>query len=85
MFDVSYIDNDDAGWGPCSVSCGKGIQVKNQKCVEMKNGEQHEVEQSKCKENEIPEITQSCDAGPCKFLEWGAGAWSMVHCILIHK
>ncbi|XP_060559602.1 LOW QUALITY PROTEIN: A disintegrin and metalloproteinase with thrombospondin motifs 3-like [Ruditapes philippinarum] len=72
-----YVDRNDAGWGPCSVSCGKGIQVKNQKCVEMNGGAEREVKQSQCKDAGLLETTQSCDLGPCNFLEWGAGPWSM--------
>jgi hypothetical protein len=61
------------------VSCGKGIQVKNQKCVEMNGGAEREVKQSQCKDAGLLETTQSCDLGPCNFLEWGAGPWSMVY------
>ncbi|XP_045210598.2 A disintegrin and metalloproteinase with thrombospondin motifs gon-1-like [Mercenaria mercenaria] len=73
----SYMDDLEVGWGPCSASCGKGVQVKMQKCVEFKGDEQQEVEQSKCEEANITQTTQPCDSGPCVYLEWGAGPWSM--------
>ncbi|KAL4239989.1 A disintegrin and metalloproteinase with thrombospondin motifs 14 [Mactra antiquata] len=67
---------DDAKWGECSTTCGQGIQVKNQSCV-MKDSDHEEVVDITLCEVNITQSTRSCDMGPCGYLEWGAGNWSM--------
>lgn len=73
----SFVDDGEAYWGPCSVTCGEGFQTKKQKCVEHSDGKQWEVNSTICEEANIARATQPCDAGPCGYLEWGAGPWSM--------
>lgn len=72
------MDDVEVAWGPCSVTCGEGIQIKNQICVEVRDDEQREVDTTNCEGANVTRTTQPCDAGPCGYKEWGAGPWSMV-------
>ncbi|WAQ96957.1 ATS3-like protein [Mya arenaria] len=69
-------DGDDA-WSVCSMTCGVGIQLLEQRCVMDDGGNVTAAGEESCEKGGVKKTTRSCDAGPCGFLEWGAGPWSM--------
>ena len=65
--------------GTCSVTCGKGVQQQLMQCIRLyENGTDEIVDQSHCENASLILPQKQCDLGPCGFLEWGAGEWSMV-------
>lgn len=79
---VQYSWSRAADWSSCSVSCGSGVQVREQKCIRTQNGISEITENANCGNITLTNMTRNCDAGPCGYLEWGAGPWSAVniHC-----
>lgn len=48
-----------SGWGPCSVSCGGGKQIRQRKCKPGTKGEDcsgDKTEERVCKENPCPSM-----------------------------
>ncbi|XP_052259939.1 A disintegrin and metalloproteinase with thrombospondin motifs 9-like [Dreissena polymorpha] len=55
-------------WSACSASCGTGWQRRLVQCHDEKGPSEN------CADNQKPEGSQSCDAGPCP--TWVKGEWS---------
>lgn len=73
----SYRDDEMYDWGPCSVTCGEGVQEKEQLCIRKEHGVDIEVDAEFCEKANLTLPTRPCAEKPCGYLEWGAGPWSM--------
>ncbi|KAG2470370.1 ATS17 metalloproteinase, partial [Polypterus senegalus] len=64
-----------AEWGPCSITCGKGIQFRETSCTyQLQNGTYIAAQDAYCVEPR-PAMVQSCDGQDCLSI-WKASEWS---------
>ncbi|KAM9318783.1 A disintegrin and metalloproteinase with thrombospondin motifs 17 [Pholidichthys leucotaenia] len=62
-------------WGPCSVTCGKGLQQRDVLCVyHLQNGSVIHTRDLYCQEGKPP-VAQSCEGRLCLTV-WEASEWS---------
>jgi len=62
---AGYYDYFVSEWGPCSATCGQGVQTRNIICQHTKSGRQ--VDLSVCEDVEPPpRDTRTCTMAPCK-------------------
>lgn len=73
-----YFWGNTSEWSDCSATCGKGTQIMKRLCVRDKNGTFEFADDSDCMNVNQQIVSKTCDAGPCGFMEWGAGDWSKV-------
>ncbi|KAB7499665.1 A disintegrin and metalloproteinase with thrombospondin motifs 7 [Armadillidium nasatum] len=52
-------------FGPCPVTCGKGIRTRNATCPK----------EGKCHPRDLPALQEECENAPC--VHWVEGPWSM--------
>lgn len=71
-------------WGPCSITCGKGIQQREVACVyHLQNGSVIYTRDLYCQGAKPPTV-QSCEGRLCLSV-WEASEWSKVHHKHTHK
>ncbi|XP_028678986.1 A disintegrin and metalloproteinase with thrombospondin motifs 17 [Erpetoichthys calabaricus] len=64
-----------AEWGPCSITCGKGIQYRETSCTyQLQNGTYIAARDAYCVEPR-PAMMQSCEGQDCLSV-WKASEWS---------
>lgn len=77
----------DGAWGPCTGSCGTGIQQFISQCYLDRGGRPIVVHESFCLKPKPVPLTTPCKLSPCterndneirKDDEWITGAWSHV-------
>ena len=73
-----YMWDKTSVWSKCSVTCGQGRQQMKHQCTKMDGDASVVVGDPNCIHLAVDNVTRICDAGPCGYLEWGAGSWSSV-------
>ncbi|XP_066557612.1 A disintegrin and metalloproteinase with thrombospondin motifs 17 isoform X2 [Amia ocellicauda] len=62
-------------WGPCSLTCGKGLQLREASCVyQLQNGSYINTRDLYC-QGPKPAVVQSCEGRDCLTV-WEASEWS---------